>query len=249
MARVAVVTGAARGIGRAMALGLIEQGYAVAALDVDEAGLRSLGEDAPADRLLTERCDVADEDQVAAAIGRAGGELGGISALVNDAALTHPTNAPLHELELAEWRRVTATNLDGVFLCSKHALPTLRATRGAIVNIASTRALMSEPNGEAYGATKGAVIAFTHALAISAGPEVRVNCISPGWIDTSDHRPGGEPSTFTPEDHAQHPVGRVGRCRDVVDLCVYLLSDRAGFVTGQNFVVDGGMTKKMIYVE
>ena len=107
------------------------------------------------------------------------------------------------------------------------------------MNIASTRALQSEPDTEAYAASKGGLVALTHALALSLGPEVRVNCISPGWIA---HQP------VRRKDHAQHPAGRVGQPQDVAELVAYLLSDAAGFVTGQNFVIDGGMTKKMIYV-
>lgn len=116
---------------------------------------------------------------------------------------------------------------------SKHAVSHLRKTRGAIINLGSTRAVRSEPNTEPYAACKGAVVALTHALAISLGPDVRVNCVSPGWIAT------GEP--------AAAPVGRVARPEDVAGLCAWLLSDEAAFVTGQNLVIDGGMTRKMIY--
>lgn len=111
--------------------------------------------------------------------------------------------------------------------------------RGAIANIASTRALQSEPHTEAYAASKGGVAALT-----------RVNCISPGWIDVSGWRESvpGEASGLRPEDHAQHPAGRVGVPDDVAARVLHLVSDEAGFVTGQNFVVDGGMTRRMIYV-
>jgi NAD(P)-dependent dehydrogenase (short-subunit alcohol dehydrogenase family) len=142
-------------------------------------------------------------------------------------------------------------NLTGSFLMAKHAVPHLRAGRGAIVNIASTRALQSEPDTEAYSASKGGLVALTHALAVSLGPDIRVNCVSPGWIDTSGwkkrSRRGQE--ALRPEDHAQHPAGRVGTPEDVAAMVLYLVSDAAGFVTGQNFVVDGGMTRKMIYEE
>jgi NAD(P)-dependent dehydrogenase (short-subunit alcohol dehydrogenase family) len=123
-------------------------------------------------------------------------------------------------------------------------VPVLRRAGGAaaIVNIASTRALQSEPNTEAYAASKGGIVALTHALAVSLGPAVRVNCISPGWIDV-------RASQLSDQDHAQHPVGRVGKPLDIAKLVLFLLSEDAGFITGQNFVVDGGMTRKMIYEE
>ena len=100
---------------------------------------------------------------------------------------------------------------------------------------------MSEPNTESYSASKGGLVALTHALALSLGPEVRVNCVSPGWIHTHGER-------LSPEDHAQHPAGRVGEPGDVAELVAYLLDrERSGFVTGAEIVIDGGMTRKMIY--
>ncbi|HSV26450.1 MAG TPA: SDR family oxidoreductase, partial [Sedimentisphaerales bacterium] len=132
-------------------------------------------------------------------------------------------------------------NLTGPFLTSKHAAPHIARNKGGIVNIASTRALMSEANTEAYSASKAGLVGLTHALAVSLGPDVRVNCISPGWIDTADSR-------LSDADHAQHPAGRAGRPEDIAEMTLYLCSAAAGFITGQNFVVDGGMTKKMIYV-
>lgn len=119
-----------------------------------------------------------------------------------------------------------------------------------MVNIASTRAFMSEPGSEAYGASKGGLLALTHALAVSLGPlGIRVNAVSPGWIETSEWKAGGKakPPELRPADHDQHPAGRVGRPEDVAAACLYLCSARAGFVTGTNVTVDGGMTRKMIY--
>jgi NAD(P)-dependent dehydrogenase (short-subunit alcohol dehydrogenase family) len=116
--------------------------------------------------------------------------------------------------------------------------------------IASTRALQSEPNGEAYAASKGGVVSLTHALAVSLGSDVRVNAISPGWIEVRDRQQKSRREEPVPSeaDRMQHPAGRVGVPEDIASLVGYLLSPDAGFVTGQNFVVDGGMTKKMIYV-
>jgi NAD(P)-dependent dehydrogenase (short-subunit alcohol dehydrogenase family) len=136
-------------------------------------------------------------------------------------------------------------------LFAKHAAPALKARGGAIVNIASTRALMSEPNTESYAASKGGIVALTHALAASLGPDVRVNCISPGWIDVSRWKKPSKrkPAQLRPEDHAQHLAGRVGRPEDIAGLAAYLIGPESSFITGANFVVDGGMTRKMIYAE
>jgi hypothetical protein len=119
------------------------------------------------------------------------------------------------------------------------------------VNIASTRAFQSEPDTEAYAAAKGGIVSFTHALAMSVGPEIRVNCISPGWIAVSawKKRSMAKPPDLRPIDHTQHPVGRVGEPGDIAGLVAFLLSGQAGFITGQTFIVDGGMTRKMIYEE
>ena len=122
----------------------------------------------------------------------------------------------------------------------KAAAPLLRQAKGAVLTIASTRAHMSEPDTESYAASKGGLLALTHALAVSLGPDIRVNCLSPGWIDTHD-------APLSTEDNAQHPAGRVGRVADIAGMAAYLLSAAAGFITGAEFIVDGGMTRKMIY--
>src|SRR5690606_15372717 len=116
-------------------------------------------------------------------------------------------------------------------------------------HIASTRGLMSEPNGEAYAASKGGLIALTHALAVSLAPDVRVNCISPGWIEVSDWKKASQRKApqHSEQDRMQHPAGRIGRPNDIAAMIAYLAGPDAGFVTGANFVIDGGMTRKMIY--
>ena len=185
------------------------------------------------------RTDVSSEPSVKRCVAATVRELGRLDALVNNAGIAQAASGPVERLSLAEWNRRIGTNLTGAFLMAKHCVPHLRKARGAIVSIASTRALQSEPDTEAYAAGKGGLVALTHALAISLGPQVRVNCISPGWIA---HQRLGR------KDHLQHPVGRAGRDADIAELVAYLLSEAAGFVTGQNFVADGGMTRKMIYV-
>lgn len=244
--KAALVTGGARGIGRAVAGRLAEAGYGVAVVDSDaKAGEKAAGEIARGGQgdALFIRADVAVEADAVAAVAAAVGRFGGLDLLVNNAGVN--CRKPLAELSLDDWQRVIGTNLTGAFLFAKHAAAALKAARGAIVNVASTRALMSEADTEAYAASKGGIVALSHALAVSLGPEVRVNCVSPGWIDVSATRPGGQ-IPLSAEDHAQHPAGRVGCPEDVADAVLYLAG--AGFVTGANLVIDGGMTRKMIYV-
>jgi NAD(P)-dependent dehydrogenase (short-subunit alcohol dehydrogenase family) len=151
---------------------------------------------------------------------------------------------PLGRLTVSEWHRVLDTNLTAAFLLARAAEKPLRRSRGAMVTIASTRALMSEPNTESYSASKGGLVTLTHALAISLAPDVRVNCVSPGWIETKDY------AGLRRKDHAQHPAGRVGRPEDLAEVVAWLIDGkRSGFVTGANFIVDGGMTRKMVYEE
>ena len=135
-------------------------------------------------------------------------------------------------------------------MCAKHAAPYLKESKGRIINIASTRALQSEPNTEAYSASKGGIVSLTHALAVSLGPEIKVNCISPGWIDVSlvKKKALARHEKHTKADHLQHPAGRIGTASDISNMVEYLFQPENDFITGQNFVIDGGMTKKMIYV-
>ena len=232
--KAALVTGGARGIGAATAALLAARGYRVAVADRD-APARGRSD------IAFIRCDVSREPDVRRCMRALLKRFGRLDALVNNAGIAAPGNGPLERLSLAQWNRRIGVNLTGMFLMAKHAAPYLRRARGAIVNIASTRALQSEPDTEAYVAAKGGIVALTHALAISLGPQVRVNCVSPGWIDTGKNR-------ISRADHAQHPVGRVGRTEDVAELVAFLLSQAAGFATAQNYVLDGGMARKMIYV-
>jgi NAD(P)-dependent dehydrogenase (short-subunit alcohol dehydrogenase family) len=246
---VAIVTGGAQGIGRAIAESLLDDGWQVLAGDVDtEAGAECLRE-WRTERAAFARMDVAREASVRGAVRACLARFGRIDALVNNAGIPDPENAPVERLALRDFNRMIATDLAGPFLCVKHAVPALRRARGSVVNIASTRALQSEPDSEAYAAAKGGLVALTHALAVSLGPRVRVNCVSPGWIDTSEwkKRRRRRAAALTRADHAQHPVGRVGTPRDVAALVRFLLSGDAGFITGAHYVVDGGMTRKMIY--
>jgi len=250
--KVAVITGGAQGIGKGIAKKLLSAGQAVVLADLDsEAGEETLAEFTPLGNVRFIRTDVSDEGSAENCIARSVAEFGRIDALVNNAGIARAHNPPLESLSLADWARVINTNLTGCFLMAKYAIPYLRKTRGCIINIASTRALQSEPDTEAYSASKGGLLSLSHALAISLGPEVRVNCISPGWIDVSQWRKTSarKAARLSEADHRQHPAGRVGIPEDIAEMVSFLLSEGAGFITGQNFVVDGGITRKMIYVD
>ena len=240
-ARVAIVTGAAHGIGLAIAQRLLSDGWRLGAVDLPGSGLKR-GYARYARQTMLIEGDVGAEDTATRAVRTVIDRFGRLDALVSNAGIM--VRKALRQLTLSEWRKVLDTNLTAAFLFARAAEKPLRASRGAIVAITSTRALMSEPNTESYAASKGGLVALTHALAISLAPEVRVNCISPGWIVVRRE----EERKLRRKDHLQHPAGRVGCPEDIAEMAAFLLDrDRAGFVTGANFVVDGGMTRKMIY--
>lgn len=248
--RVVLVTGGAQGIGRGIAQAVLGAGGRVVVGDLDrDAGKACLAEWDVGERARFLPLDVSREASARAFATKALAAFGRIDGLVNNAGPADPGVDDVSNLSLAHWRRFIDGHLTGTFLCSKHALPALRDAGGAIVNIASSRVLQSEPHTEAYASAKGGIVGFTHALAISEGPAVRVNAISPGWIVTDDWR---KPSArrapeLSKRDHSQHPAGRAGVPGDIGALAVFLLSDAAAFVTGQNLVVDGGMTRRMQY--
>ena len=251
-ARTVVVTGGGQGIGKGIARHLLMQGWQVVIGEIDaEAGAETVAELADLGAIRFIQTDVTDEASVAALMAHTVDQMGRLDALVNNAGIAAPGNSPVETLDLSQWQRVIAANLTGPMLCAKHAVPHLRRVHGAIVNIASTRALQSEANTEAYSASKGGLVALTHALAVSLGPAIRVNCISPGWIDVGSWQKSSRrrESNLRALDHAQHPAGRVGTPGDIAAMTAFLLSEEAGFITGQNFVVDGGMTVKMIYAD
>ncbi|MCA9441693.1 MAG: glucose 1-dehydrogenase [Candidatus Omnitrophica bacterium] len=250
--KVYLVTGGGQGIGKGIARCLLESKGKVVIADADaEAGRETESEYSELGEIVFVETDVSQEDSVREVIDKTVSLGGRLDGLINNAGISSPGSAPLLDCSLEEWNRVIQVNLTGVFLCAKHAVDELKKTEGSIVNIASARALQSEPNTFAYSASKGGIVALTHALAVSLGPAVRVNCISPGWIEVGPWRKKKlrKEAVHSSEDMAQHPVGRVGHPEDIASMVAFLLSAEAGFITGQNFVVDGGMTKKMIYAE
>src|SRR3954471_23837133 len=177
--RVAIVTGAAQGIGQAIVRRLLDDGWRVGVVDLPKSGLTRSFRNTRR-RVVAIEGDVADEGTSRRAVASVIEEFGRLDAVVSNAGIM--IRKPLRQLTLAEWRKVIDTNLTAAFLFARAAEKALRASHGAIVTIASTRALMSEPNTESYSATKGGLVALTHALAISLAPDVRVNCVIPRWI-------------------------------------------------------------------
>lgn len=237
----ALVTGGSTGIGRAIANHLLDTGWRAGIVDLQNSGLEETYRKASRDVVLIEG-DVTEEGTAERAIAAVVDTFGRLDALVSNAGIM--IRKPIEQLTLAEWHRVIDTNLTASFLFARAGERALRDSKGAIVTIASTRAFMSEKNTESYSASKGGLVALTHALAVSLAPDVRVNCVSPGWIATKNY------GNLREKDHEQHPAGRVGTPYDIAEIVAWLLDrNRSGFVTGANFMVDGGMTRKMIYEE
>ncbi|MFY0544111.1 SDR family NAD(P)-dependent oxidoreductase [Brevibacillus sp. H7] len=242
--QVVLVTGAGRGIGRSVAATYASKGAVVVIAERNagdgETAVQSIQEQGG--QAVFIQTDVSVPADIEQLFRRVDEQWGRLDVLINNAGITM-WKSP-YELSLEEWDRVVNTNLRSVFLCSREAARLMRRTGGgAIVNIASTRAHMSEPDTEAYAASKGGVLALTHALAVSLGPDrIRVNAVSPGWIETGDY------SMLRPEDHEQHPSRRVGKPDDIARACLYLTSPENDFITGAELVIDGGMSRKMIYI-
>ncbi|MBS2211794.1 SDR family oxidoreductase [Carboxylicivirga mesophila] len=243
--RIVLVTGAGSGIGREIA-----RSYArcqATVLVVDKSGQMAAN---TADMIHQDggvaavyQADISVANEIVNLFESLKNQYGCLDILINNAGVTS-FKSP-YEITVYEWDSVINTNLRGAFLCAREAAKLMRPNkRGAIVNIASTRALMSEHNSEAYAASKGGIIALTHALAASmATDNIQVNCISPGWIETGDY------AQLRAKDHTQHFSGRVGRPADIARACMYLTQPDNNFINGTNLVIDGGMTRKMMYEE
>lgn len=237
--KVAVVSGGAKNIGKGIALRLLSEGWDVGVIDIDKESLEKMVD---SEKLLKFYGDVSLEKDVRKFYDYVKKEFGRLDLIVNNAAIGGFKN--FLELTVVEWKKVIDINLTGYFLMSRLGAPLILENpgQGVIVNISSTRAIMSEPGNEAYSSSKAGILGLTHALANSLGPKIRVNAISPGWILH-------EKETITEKEHLQHPVGRAGKISDIAELVLFLSDEsKSGFITGANFVVDGGMTRKMIYI-
>ena len=239
--KVVLVTGGARGIGKEIASAFSEKGAEVIIADKDDPTAEVSTEliNLSGGKAIFFHTDLSDPSSVLLLFEKVGTIYRGIDILINNAGFGI-WKSP-EELTMEDWDSVINTNLRGPFLCSVKASMYMKTRGGgSIINIASTRAFMSEPNSESYAASKGGLVALTHAMAASFSKyNIRVNCISPGWIETGDY------SKLRERDHVQHFSGRVGKPSDIAGACIFLAEN--DFINGENIIIDGGMTKKMIY--
>lgn len=220
--KVAVVTGGAKGIGKAIAEEFRKEGATVCVIDL-----------LPGDYFVG---DLADQQVLEDFAARVIADHGHVDYLVNNAL---PLMKGIDDCTYEEFNYALRVGVTAPFYLSKLFAPHF-APGGAIVNISSSRDRMSQPQTESYTAAKGGIAALTHALAVSLAGKVRVNSISPGWIDT-------DYTVYDGPDAVQQPAGRVGNPLDIANMVLYLCSDKAGFITGENICIDGGMTRQMIY--
>ncbi|MBR1992444.1 MAG: SDR family oxidoreductase [Bacteroidales bacterium] len=220
--KIAVVTGGAQGIGRCIAEEFRKAGATVCVIDKQ-----------PGDHFVG---DLADKDVLERFAKEVIAKHGRVDYLVNNAL---PLMKGLAECSYEEFQYALSVGVTAPFYLAKLFAPHF-AEGAAIVNISSSRDRMSQPQTESYTAAKGGIAALTHALAVSLAGKVRVNSISPGWIDT-------QYTVYDGPDAVQQPAGRVGNPLDIANMVLYLCSDKAGFITGENICIDGGMTRQMIY--
>ncbi|MFN4058064.1 MAG: SDR family NAD(P)-dependent oxidoreductase [Roseinatronobacter sp.] len=234
--KVALITGAARGIGLATAKAFVQAGWQVVMLDRDRAGLMQASEEVPG--ALVAACDVSIPQEVTQALAQVTDTLGRLDALVNNAGVA--LFEPLELCDYQKWRTIMSTNLDGVFLMSQAAIPALKATRGSIVNIASISGLRASTLRVAYGTSKAAVIHLTRQQAAELGEYgIRANCVAPGPVRTQMSMDVHSPDIISAYVDTM-PLGRFALDTEIADAIVYLAGPQASFVTGQVLAVDGG---------
>jgi len=238
-----IITGGANGIGEGIALAFGKLGAIVCIVDVNEQKghgvVKKIEENGG--RAIFFKTDVSKEEDIINLIRNVIDKIGKLDILINNAGIS--AFKPFLSLSTDEWDHVINTNLRSVFISSREAAKVMN-NGGRIINMASTRAIMSEPNSEAYAASKGGIVSITHSLAASLQPNgITVNCISPGWIQVDQNEELKE------TDHLQHWSNRVGKPEDIAKACIYLADPENNFINGQNIIIDGGMTRKMIYEE
>lgn len=245
--KITFVTGGANGIGKGIVTAFCLAGADVVFCDVNEDAGNRLCDELKDYQCTFVKTDISDKESLISTVNYIISKKGNIDILINNAGVS-PFRSIL-DVSVDDFDKVLDINLRPVFITAKILAkhrsdnPYLNSY-GRIINMASTRYLMSEPDSEAYAASKGGIVSLTHALAISLSKyKITVNCISPGWIETGDY------SQLRPIDHQQHPSGRVGVPQDIAQTCIFLCKPDSNFINGQNIIVDGGMTKKMIYEE
>ncbi|RKD33464.1 SDR family NAD(P)-dependent oxidoreductase [Thermohalobacter berrensis] len=243
--KIVLVTGGANGIGKAIAKAYLDFGAKVIIADKDKEKGIKLEKDynEKGYELFFYEIDLKQGNKIVEMIDFIVNKYDKIDILVNNAGISKSKS--IYDLSIEEWDEILNVNLRSYFITSREFARHMRKKGGGcIINIASTRYLMSEPNWEAYAASKGGIVALTHALAITLGKEkIRVNSISPGWIQNDNY------DKLRPIDHNQHPSKRVGKPQDIARACLFLSDENNDFINGENIVIDGGMTKKMIYEE
>jgi meso-butanediol dehydrogenase/(S,S)-butanediol dehydrogenase/diacetyl reductase len=233
---VAIITGAARGIGLATAQIFKQHGYRVALVDQDETEVIKVA--AEIEDAIAVTCDVSSPTDVSRMIEIVLKTFGRIDALVNNAGVAE--FKPLEETDYECWRKIMSTNLDGVFLCTQAAIPALKETRGAVVNIGSISAVRASTLRVAYGTSKAAVVHLTKQFAVELGDfGVRVNCVSPGPVKTQLAAAVHSPEIITAYYNGI-PLNRSATVNDIAETVYFLCSKKAGYVTGQMIAVDGG---------
>lgn len=242
--KVCVVTGGANGIGRALVRGLLHEGAYVAFLDADKSAGERIAAENPA-RTLFVHGDAADQAALSAFARAVLARFSHVDCIVNNACVTR--RGLLSGCTFEQFDYVLRLGVAAPYELTRLFMDAL-GPGAAIVNIASSRAFMSQADTESYSAAKGGILALTHAMAVSLCGRARVNAVCPGWIETAAFQGDGSGrAVHSDEDRLQHPAGRVGEPKDIVDAVLFLLSPRAGFITGASLTVDGGMTKNMIY--